>query len=73
MAAVALAGVAYADWSLTILNLIVTAIAYGELRLLIGSVWPTVILHTIGNSLVLTLLFLLAGIGLHQWRVRKKK
>ena len=35
-----------------VLNLVVTSIAYGEIRLLTGSVWPLVILHTLGNALV---------------------
>ena len=84
---------------MAILNIIVASIAYGEIRLLTNSVWPPVIMHTVGNSLIdvfvaqglihiatgmsflvsplhqslLTMVFfLLAGIWLHQWRVRKQ-
>lgn len=37
---------------LAIANLIVASIVYGELRLLTNSVWPPLLLHTIGNALV---------------------
>jgi len=37
---------------LAILNLMVVSIAYGEIRLLTNSVWPLVIMHTIGNALI---------------------
>ena len=32
------------------------AFAYGELRRITSSVWPTVVLHTVGNAIILTLL-----------------
>lgn len=32
------------------------AFGYGELRRITGSVWPTVVMHTVGNALILTLL-----------------
>jgi membrane protease YdiL (CAAX protease family) len=32
------------------------AFAYGELRRVTGSVWPTVVMHTLGNAVILTLL-----------------
>jgi membrane protease YdiL (CAAX protease family) len=32
------------------------AFAYGELRRVTGSVWPTVVMHTVGNAIILTLL-----------------
>ena len=32
------------------------AFAYGELRRVTGSVWPTVVMHTMGNAVILTLL-----------------
>jgi membrane protease YdiL (CAAX protease family) len=41
------------------LTLIVTAITYGELRLLSQSVWPAVILHSMANAITAT--FLLNG------------
>lgn len=37
---------------LAIANLVVASIAYGELRILTDSVWPPLLLHTIGNALV---------------------
>ena len=37
---------------LAIVNLIAASIVYGELRLLTNSVWPPLLLHTIGNALV---------------------
>jgi len=37
---------------LAILNLVVVSIAYGEIRLITDSVWPPVIMHTIGNALI---------------------
>ena len=41
---------------LAFIGLVAASIVYGEIRLLTDSVWPAVILHTIGNALVLTLL-----------------
>jgi membrane protease YdiL (CAAX protease family) len=38
------------------LTLSVTAITYGELRLLSQSVWPAVILHSVANAITATLL-----------------
>lgn len=35
-----------------IVNLVAASIVYGELRLLTNSVWPPLLLHTIGNALV---------------------
>jgi len=32
------------------------AFAFGELRRVTGSVWPTVVMHTVGNAIILTLL-----------------
>lgn len=32
------------------------AFAFGELRRVTGSVWPTVVMHTMGNAIILTLL-----------------
>lgn len=37
-------------------TLVVTAITYGELRLLSQSVWPAVILHSVANAITATLL-----------------
>jgi membrane protease YdiL (CAAX protease family) len=37
---------------LAIVNLIAASMVYGELRLLTKSIWPAVLLHTIGNALV---------------------
>lgn len=37
---------------LSIANLIAASIVYGEIRLLTSSVWPAVLLHTIGNAFV---------------------
>lgn len=37
---------------MALLNLLAASLVYGELRLLTGSVWPAVLLHTIGNALV---------------------
>ncbi len=37
---------------LAIVNLVAASIVYGELRLLTHSVWPPLLLHTIGNALV---------------------
>lgn len=37
---------------LGIVNLIAAAMVYGEIRLLTNSVWPPLILHTVGNALV---------------------
>ncbi|MCE9646604.1 MAG: CPBP family intramembrane metalloprotease [Chloroflexi bacterium] len=35
-----------------IISLIAASITYGELRFLTGSVWPPLLLHTVGNALV---------------------
>lgn len=32
------------------------AFAFGELRRVTGSVWPTIVMHTVGNAVILTLL-----------------
>jgi hypothetical protein len=32
------------------------AFAFGELRRVTGSVWPTVVMHTVGNAVILTVL-----------------
>jgi len=37
---------------LAIVNLVAASIVYGELRLLTNSIWPVVMLHTVGNALV---------------------
>ncbi|MDQ3250655.1 MAG: CPBP family intramembrane metalloprotease [Chloroflexota bacterium] len=37
---------------LAIANLIAASIVYGEIRLLTDSVWPPLLLHTVGNALV---------------------
>jgi membrane protease YdiL (CAAX protease family) len=37
---------------LALLNLMAASIVYGEIRLLTHSVWPAVLLHTLGNALV---------------------
>lgn len=37
-------------------GLIAASMVYGEIRLLTNSIWPVVLLHTIGNALILTLL-----------------
>lgn len=37
---------------MAILNLMTASIVYGEIRLLTHSVWPPVLLHTVGNALV---------------------
>lgn len=82
-----------------ILGIITVSIAYNEIRLLTNSVWPAVLMHTVGNALIdvlvaqglikiatgmgflvspthqslLTMVFLLlAGLWLHQQRVRKQ-
>ena len=39
-----------------ILTVVVTAITYGELRLLSQSVWTAVILHSMANAITVTLL-----------------
>ncbi len=38
------------------LGLIAASVVYGELRLLTNSLWPALLLHTIGNAIILTLL-----------------
>jgi membrane protease YdiL (CAAX protease family) len=40
----------------TILGLIAASIAFGEIRLLTGSVWPAVLMHAVSNAIILTLL-----------------
>ena len=42
--------------SLAFAAFVPAAFAYGELRRITGSVWPTVVLHTVGNAFILTLL-----------------
>jgi len=37
---------------MAILNISAASIAYGEIRLLTHSVWPPVIMHTVGNALI---------------------
>ncbi|WP_373231771.1 type II CAAX prenyl endopeptidase Rce1 family protein [Cohnella sp.] len=39
-----------------IIGLIVLSIVYGEIRLMTNSVWPAVIMHTVGNAFVDTLI-----------------
>ena len=41
---------------LALLAFIPAAFAYGELRRATGSIWPTVVMHTMGNAIILTLL-----------------
>lgn len=41
---------------LVIVSLIVAVILFGELRLLTGSIWPGVLMHTISNVLLTTML-----------------
>jgi membrane protease YdiL (CAAX protease family) len=41
---------------LALLAFIPAAFAYGELRRVTGSVWPTVVMHTVGNAFILTFL-----------------
>lgn len=41
---------------LALLTLIPAAFIYGELRRATGSIWPGVVMHTVGNALILTLL-----------------
>jgi membrane protease YdiL (CAAX protease family) len=41
---------------LAMLAFVPGSFAYGELRRITGSVWPTVVMHTVGNALILTLL-----------------
>ncbi len=41
---------------LAMLTLVITAITYGELRLLSKSVWPAVVLHSVANAITATLL-----------------
>jgi membrane protease YdiL (CAAX protease family) len=84
---------------MAILGLVIASIAYGEIRLLTGSVWPAVLMHTISNALIdiqvaggfidiapgmgfvvspahqsilSMIFFLLVGIGLHTWRIRRQ-
>ena len=42
--------------SLAFAAFVPAAFGYGELRRVTGSVWPEVVMHTIGNALILTLL-----------------
>jgi len=37
---------------LAIVNLVAASIVYGEIRILTQSVWPPLLLHTVGNALV---------------------
>ena len=80
-------------------TLVITAVTYGELRLLSNSVWPGVILHSVANAvtaalvlhgllqlngevgillspgndgLVHSILFAVAGVGLYQYRMRRR-
>ena len=41
---------------LVFIGLIAASILYGEIRVLTNSVWPAVLLHSIGNAFILTLL-----------------
>jgi len=41
---------------LGVLALVTYAVLYGELTLVTGSIWPPLLLHTVGNALTLTLL-----------------
>jgi membrane protease YdiL (CAAX protease family) len=41
---------------LSVVGLITSAILYGELRLVTGSVWPPMLLHTVLNALTLPML-----------------
>ena len=46
-----------------ILGAIVLAVVYGEIRIRVGSVWPAVLMHWMGNTLANTLLSGFAGEG----------
>lgn len=39
-----------------IIGIVVLSIVYGEIRLLTGSVWPAVLMHTVGNAFIDTLI-----------------
>ena len=41
---------------LTVISMMIASILFGELRLVTGSIWPPVILHTVSNLLITTLL-----------------
>jgi membrane protease YdiL (CAAX protease family) len=41
---------------LALVAFIPAAFAFGELRRVTGSVWPTVVMHTVGNAVILTVL-----------------
>ena len=41
---------------LALVAFVPAAFAFGELRRVTGSVWPTVVLHTMGNAVILTVL-----------------
>ena len=41
---------------LALVALIPAAFVYGELRRATGSIWPVVVMHTMGNAVILTLL-----------------
>ena len=41
---------------LVIISMVVAAILFGELRLITGSTWPAVLMHTVSNVLITTLL-----------------
>lgn len=46
-----------------LLGTFVFAIVYGEIRLRVGSVWPAVLMHWVGNTIANTLLTGFAGVG----------
>jgi membrane protease YdiL (CAAX protease family) len=41
---------------LVFLGLITASVAYGEIRLLTGSVWPAVLMHAVGNAFTTALI-----------------
>lgn len=41
---------------MALINLLAVSLVYGEIRLLTNSVWPAVLMHTVGNALVDTLI-----------------
>ena len=46
-----------------LLGTFVFAIVYGEIRLRVGSVWPAILMHWVGNTIANTLLTGFAGVG----------
>jgi membrane protease YdiL (CAAX protease family) len=40
----------------TLVGIVAASIAFGEIRLLTGSVWPAVLLHAVSNAVILTVL-----------------